>query len=309
MKKTESLPQNLSSKKMISAEALREQLLACTPVKKQGRGFVHANEAKRHFYKGLLPTLEASFWSDYEYIENKTKQVGESGLSFPGEGLIRGTLVHEELERYAKEKDQKAYLRRLVKEDLQVHSYSKQAMLLMHERGWTPLLAEYPICDREGIVATAFDMLALDKDGRIIGIDWKTGYTNSRERASGPMTTDLFGEDGLTNSPLHQAFMQLCLTVLFFEQMTSLTVDEAYVIYLNEKTKENPTGAEAIVLDPKIDQLRSQLYAQVLLDLASAPPKKEKKKAAKKQIKQNAKKRQNRAKKTIAKRKKGSHLF
>ena len=178
---------------------------------------------------GLMPTLSAAFWPDYEYAPPPARYRCATGVRSAREGMARGTLVHRQLEHYANDDDAQWRRRRKRR---RLHPYAQKAVLAMREWGWTPVIAELTVYDPELEMATRLDMLCLDAQERAVLVEWKCGMDNYMCRGSAPMRGPLRAL--YSNAPLNQALVQLMFTRSFLHRTYGLQPAEAYVVQIRE---------------------------------------------------------------------------
>lgn len=280
----------------------RERLKKLTPVMKGpgGRGF-RKKAKKNEWIQPLTDHLQSYFWPDYEYIESKFRIKGESGLKNPQEGIVRGKLVHQQLEDYGNRKSTAQF----IKENPILHPYTKHAIAFIKEYGLTPIMGEYSVCDSTLSIATNIDMILLDDQRRIYLFEWKTGMNGYFERGSGKMRSELSGF--YNNCPKHQALIQLLFSKLFFEQTTGLKVYHSFVVHLNEITVAHTCLEYEIEMIQRTELLYDQFLRFVLNYIESEKQRRKFEKESKK--KPPSQKRLGVKKQIIKNKKKKSNLF
>lgn len=176
--------------------------------------------------KGLLPVLKKSCWSNYEYTpsEYKTKKTGIWNSS---EGIARGTRVHKEIEVVVNRGWEEAKL--FFGEKL--HPFTTKAIIAMREWKWQPIISEMIAYDPFMDVATKIDLICLDKNKDIVLVEWKCGMDNYISRGNAPMQGPL--GKYYSNSPLHQAYVQLLFTKMFVEKGYGVFPKKSYVIQIH----------------------------------------------------------------------------
>lgn len=277
---------------------IRESLTALTPVEQHasGQGYVLKNSPKRKFVKGLTKVLAKTFYSDYEYIANQYQPTNSSGLSNPHEGLRRGRIVHEQLQDYGN----KTSTRKFQKMNPKLHEYSRNAIAWLLKYDLEPLFSEFPVADQTLSMGTAVDMVCSDQEDNLVLIEWKNGMNNYIHRGSDKMQGPF--EQPVVNSPLNQAFLQLCFTKLFFLASTGIEAKHCFVVNMNEE------GVTHYELPDSFWRQHKELYHHALEHLADKPDKKKKKKSERK-LRKNFKRRVAAQKRRVSKHKRTSSLF
>lgn len=115
-----------------------------------------------------------------------------------------------------------------------IHSFTKQVIAALNEWKLVPFIAELVVADEENKVATAIDAICLDKKGRVIVIEWKTGLAehlfHGNAFMTGPVPIDQF-----PNSPLNQAKFQLTFSCVLLAKWYGMVPHKAYVVVVNEE--------------------------------------------------------------------------
>lgn len=214
----------MSSKKR---KELRNYLLGSTYItfSEKRQSFVYGKKR----LKGLVPCIKKAFYEDYEYIQSKYRVVGDSGLKKPSDGIKRGKLVHNQLCEYGNKENNKTF----AENNPILHVYTKRAIDFLKKYNLKPIISEYPISDSDFKIGTAVDMIAMDENGKIILIEWKSGMNTYFKRGNVSMNGPLSDR---SNSPLNQALLQLLFTSILFEQTTSIKPDDAIVVHINEES-------------------------------------------------------------------------
>ena len=95
-------------------------------------------------------------------------------------GAERGTMVHRQIMEIVFGASMEAVLR-LPGNRLGIHPYARMVLThLINEMGLRPFLSEFRIHDAVIDCATQIDLVAIDKTGRIVFIELKTGYSEGR---------------------------------------------------------------------------------------------------------------------------------
>jgi len=206
---------------------------------------------------GVLPRLDSVYWSKASYFEaqrlkrqkeqrlragtlKKKRQKRSASLDAtePEQshghgrhyGTIRGTEVHRQLQDFI-ELDPKNYLK---KHRNSTQSFMKRIMTyILRYTDWEPLRAEFDVFDETLRIGTSIDMVCVNREGRLIFIEIKTGYRNYFDDHSGYMAHSL---SKLTDSPRHQAYIQLMTACMFVVRNHGIPVSRMalYVLRVDE---------------------------------------------------------------------------
>jgi hypothetical protein len=194
------------------------------------RSIVKFNPFKQGFFykekrlKGLTKELSKIFFSDYKYISGKKKRIGKTigvnpKIKSLRDGNQRGKVVHTELSNYVNkycfgnEKLRKKFL----DNHRQLHTYTLYSIYGFPELDINPILAEVPVADVHNYLASACDLLYVNKNDELGIIEMKTGFDGCFTKGSGPL--DIPDEQDVpTNSPLNQAQLQLTFTLVLLER-------------------------------------------------------------------------------------------
>lgn len=211
------------------------------------RGCYYYKDAigKYQVLTGLLPRLRKTFYPDiniYNLLKkpkspilktSKKKKRGapkkpkESKGSFYGR--IQGTVVHQEIEDFLFY-DSKNFR----KKHPSIHIYTHRILkFILETMGWTLLRSEFDIYDQTLRIGTSFDIIAVTKEGKLVLIEVKTGFTDYFDRDDGQMLGVLHK---LTNSPHNQANIQLITGALLVVKNHQIALDNLllYVIRVDD---------------------------------------------------------------------------
>ena len=132
---------------------------------------------------------------------------------------------------------------------------------------WLPLAAEFCVGDLRGkqVHATAIDLVAchldFEKEKRLFLCELKTGYNNhSFMRGSG----DMQFMPGFSNSPCHQAMVQLALSARYFLRTYELSFSAIQLFVIHATTDE--TNASKVYLH----ELDQETYERIIEGLKKA---------------------------------------
>jgi hypothetical protein len=206
-------------------------------IKNRGGAYYHKTESgewKR--LRGLLAPLRDTFWHDFD-IKLAMKRAKRAGVCKPQRsakgkgrffGSIRGSETHQQLQDFV-ELDRAAFRKR----HPVIHAYTRRILRFVLDQQWRPLLAEFDLYDAELGIGTSVDMVCLTAAGRLVFLEFKTGYAGYFKAASGAMHGALADLD---NSPYHQAHVQLMTSVLLLAKSHGLRAQdvEMYVILVND---------------------------------------------------------------------------
>ena len=192
-----------------------------------GRSFRIRNQIA----SGLLPRLQKVMkWST---INPRTKKYRHSShlqrvhRSCPTWGELHGIIVHEQIAHSCRAIANRQRLggsENKTGQDPCVHRF----LSFLEARHWIPIAAELPI-GRDGL-ATAVDVVVLDRKGDIIAIEIKTGYENE---CYGPTVADKKIALGFRDCPQHRHELQLSATCL----LMPISPDRAFIIRLCSKAR------------------------------------------------------------------------
>lgn len=202
---------------------------------------------------GLIPKLKELFWSTYEY--KKQKYVKYGGERDVYGGLVRGTIVHNQLRMYGNRCSEDEFKSQYVS----LHEFTEKAIKALKIWKFKPIRSEYPVCDTKFLgVATAIDMICLNSSGKLILIEWKCGMANYFQQGNNSMDGPL---KNLNNCPLNQAYLQLLFTKAIFEKQHNISIEHSYVVQI---TKKKVVPYE---LPQSLIQQQNALYNYVFINL------------------------------------------
>jgi hypothetical protein len=191
-------------------------------------------EEKAKRLKGITPIIAEIFWPNYKFRKFVHSSGTITGLNRPEEGIIRGKMVHDQLEHFINMEDHKyrAFIRSKYKGI--EHEYVMKIIGYLSDRNLTPKVAEFPIYDEKIGIATAIDAICVNNVTKKLAIvDWKVGMDDYVGQGSAP----LLRPPSLTkfaNSPLHQAYIQLLVEVQILERRYGICPDEVFVIRVDQ---------------------------------------------------------------------------
>ncbi len=200
--------------------------------------------------KGLVPLLKRTCWPDYVYTPSQYK-TKSTGVRNAFEGMVRGDLVHRQIEMYVNHGWQKAE-----REFRELHPFTKKAIVAMREWKWTPIISELPVYDPVLNTATKADLICLDKDQQMVLVEWKCGMDNYIARGNTVMHGPFKSE--FSNCPLNQAFVQLLFTKMFIEKGYGIFPRAAYVVQIHTD------GIDPYTLPKRMETRKELCYQHVL---------------------------------------------
>jgi len=195
-------------------------------------------EGKYRILSGLLPRLRSVYWpgsSIYQQMKSvktapRAKQAKHASKGRFA-GVIRGSQIHKELRDFVV-LDGKNFK----KNHKRLHPFSSRILrVIVETMKWMPFLPEHDIYDEDWGVGTSIDMICLDKDGRLILLEFKTGYKDYFENPDGYMQHTLAR---MSNTIQNQATMQLTSAALILEKKYHVPVEQMrlYVIRIDDET-------------------------------------------------------------------------
>jgi hypothetical protein len=186
---------------------------------------------------GVLPRLKSVYWKNssiYRQMNNvtshpllKTKKKKKKKKKSRGKynGIITGTEVHRQLRDFVV-LDEKNFK----KNHKSLHDYSSRILKVIIQRmQWQPFLPEFDLYDDDLGVGTSIDMICLNPEGRLILLEFKTGYKDYFENADGFMHGCL---KSLRNTPQNQATLQLTTSALILQKKYAVPLSKMSLFLL-----------------------------------------------------------------------------
>ena len=175
------------------AQKLRHQLQNAPQVYHDGRAFrlcAGAHGTKAYMVHGLLPSLQKSFWPDFDYTVQSNQGTRASAKSvqskskkkkFRLSGKEHGSYIHHQIETVTNGNPQVAtpIKTRDVLANPFVDEQTKKALISFEKWGLTKVVSELPVYDPELGIATAVDLVCHDLNGGVVLIELKTNSPNT----------------------------------------------------------------------------------------------------------------------------------
>lgn len=181
---------------------------------------------------GLLPALKKCFYKDFDSLKilkmSQSKNTGDGyGRFF---GSMRGSLIHEQLNDFLLF-DKPNFLKKYNS----IHPWVIRIFEIIKQKNWIPIVSEFDIFDEKLKIGTSVDMICLSKDsGKIIALEFKTGYKNYFENKQGYMKGCL--KNIMSLSLKNCATLQILTAILFIIKNHKIEIDniEGHVIQIND---------------------------------------------------------------------------
>jgi hypothetical protein len=214
----------------------------------QGFHYFDPEKEKNRRLRGLTGPLAELFWPDQllpvvraAYPTNHRRPVSAQTAA---RGLLRGNLIHSQIQALVS-LDAEHFHRKYTGG---AHPWSYDALDALLGRGIRPLDSEVGIADVDIGKATNIDLIGVRENGRLVFIEWKTGYegeawTSATHWMRGPLRGVL--EDSAKN----RAIVQVVLGALMARNSRGLSDDfECWVVHISSQgTEFIPVKAEFIL--------------------------------------------------------------
>ncbi len=180
---------------------------------------------KYRVLSGLCPRIRRAFWAHsayYDMMKQARRQFKRKKQHNNGRfgGLIRGSRVHKELNDFVL-LGRDAF-KKLHRGNLH-HCTLQLLKAIVAKLELQPFLPEYDIyCEHIG-VGTSVDMVCVDNDGRIVLLEFKTGYADSFLAQDGHMARSLCL---MPCTPQNQATVQLVVAALILHKRYDVPLEE-----------------------------------------------------------------------------------
>ncbi len=200
-------------------------------------------EGKYRVLSGLLPRLKQTYWphSTYQQMMKQAKRTprkdGESENKGRFGGLVRGSRVHKQLHDFVL-LDRKNFKKTHKKLD----AFTARILSAVVDKlKLQPFLPEFDVYDEAMGVGTSVDLIALDSDGKLALVEYKTGYKRSyTSGADGFMARTLHR---MPCTPQNQATLQVMGSALILNKCYGVPLHEMrlYVMRCDDAVVEvNP---------------------------------------------------------------------
>ena len=198
--------------------------------------------------RGGLPSLKSVYWPKSNIY--KQMKIGKAANREPHSkgkkrkrsdlkkgkgkgGIIRGTHVHQQLKDFSV-LDKKNFK----KIHGELHPFSYRLMrAIVDQMKWQPFLSEFDIGDEDLGVGTSVDMIGLDIYGRLILLEFKTGYRGYFDAPDGKMRASM---SALGNSAKNQACLQLTLSSMILQKKYNVPLEaqRLYVMRVDDESMD-----------------------------------------------------------------------
>jgi hypothetical protein len=230
------------------------------------------DQRKRQYrlQRGLLPSLGRVFWphTDFRNIKRRPRPRSQKRLARKHArqrekkatgggrfgGIVKGSRVHHEV------KDFVLYdARAFQKTHRQVHAYTTRLLeAIVKLRHWTPLLPEFCIVDEALGIGTAVDLIAVDRAGDLVLLEFKTGYQDYWDAADGHM---LHALALLPNTPRNRASLQVATAALFLNRRYQVPLARMHMYVM--RIDDAQTQIVAVPRD-LLEKLGDAIYSDLL---------------------------------------------
>ena len=128
-------------------------------------------------------------------------------------------------------------------------------LVAMHKLGLRPILTQVPVHGMPHCrVATAADVVCLNRHGEVVLVEVKTGFANYYDSGRNSMSGAF---EWLKDSPRNKHQVQLALTCEMFENTTRIPVRAAYVV------RAIAEGVQYIPLSPRVREKARGMLRQL----------------------------------------------
>lgn len=211
-------------------------------VNTSGAYYHYDAQGKLRVLTGLLPHLSQTYWphSSYRQMMRGVKRTKVSGIQKGGgqyAGLVRGSCVHKQMHDFVQ-----LDRRHFQKTHKRLHAYAQRLLQVIVGRlKLQPFLAEFD-CYDEAMgphgVGTSVDHIALDAEGRLVLLEFKTGYRDSFSAAQDGFMAGTLHRMPCT--PRNQATLQVMGAALILHRRYGIPLEEMrlYVLRIDETVVE-----------------------------------------------------------------------
>lgn len=218
---------------------------------------------------GELPRLSKVYWSHsdiYKQMRDMKKTTNGKGAgpitkqrAKKGggrfQGLITGTQVHKEMRDFTV-LDSKNFTKQYGRS---LHPYCARLLNVILERmDLLPFLPEFDIYDESLHIGTSIDMVCLDKAGKLVLLEFKTGYKDYFDGEDGFMAGVL---SGMRNTPQNQATLQLTCSAQILHRKYDVPLQQMrlYIMRVDDET------LDIIPVDDQfVDEVGEHVYQGLL---------------------------------------------
>lgn len=159
--------------------------------------------------RGLTNVIRETYYPDYTFEKGGGGGLPPSKKGGGKGGMARGRLVDDQVRRWIQGKMKKSYLKKC-------HPFARAFVeLIENVLKLSPVGAQVVVRDEESNLATLADGVFVDRQGRTVVLELKTGFENYNDKATGKMKGVY---SFLSNCPGNQHRVQLALTVEMFEK-------------------------------------------------------------------------------------------
>jgi len=169
--------------------------------------------------KGCTELLSSHFWSHYSAPHTPGNGMGTPRSQ--GWGMNRGKRVDTEL-----------FLLSCGVTIGQLHHYTAKVMSLLRQFSWTIIAGQHVVAHPTYRVGTAADLVVRDREGKIIYLEIKCGYSGTWEASRSHITVGKHSD--LDNSPKYHALLQLAFTMWLGAMGSAYRPDSGYVVRVHD---------------------------------------------------------------------------
>lgn len=187
-------------------------------MKKFGRRHKKKKETRRHNQHSVVDGIEM----------NIGKELGP---------IARGSIVHNQLEILFSDNKNKNEL--FEKKYGYIDPLTISAYEWMKRKDLRPIKSELSISDPDLRIGTSIDLVAQNKNGELVVIEWKTGNSDTFQFFTEKMQSGL-GKI-MTNCPLNQARLQLFTTFFILSEKYFVPVKTLILVHISEEKIEEYT--------------------------------------------------------------------
>lgn len=216
----------------------------------QGFHFLDPETGKVRRMRGLTTPLAEVFWpgralpggrSSSSSSLGKSRSALRTPQAAPGarhgaivqqaaRGILRGNIVHQQIEDLVA-LDSERFLRKYRNG---AHKWSHDALQAILERGVRPLACELGVVALDLGIATKIDMVAVKRSGRLVFIEFKTGYDAPRAWRGHTQEMQKCLRGVLNDTAQNRAIVQVIAGALMAKRSRALQGDfECWVVHIS----------------------------------------------------------------------------